>query len=264
MKLPAFPSTSSGNASALANRRILVTRPARQARELCRLIEAAGGQAMVFPLLEIVPAANPSELAALPLQDYDLAIFVSVNAVEMALPHLPRLPPLAVAAVGEGTAKALRQAGWPPSIVPERQFDSEGLLALAELQADRVAGKKVLIFRGEGGREALAEGLRQRGAEVEYVEVYQRRLPRVDPALHPWIERGGIDVIVITSSEGLRNLPRLLNAPAWLFGTTLLLGSERIRQAALDFGFHGSIMAAPQMSDAGLLQGLFGIYQSRS
>src|SRR5574337_1669899 len=143
----------------LAGRCIAITRPAAQAASLARAIEAAGGRALRFPVIEIAPLEDSTELAAATadLERFSLAFFVSPNAVEQALAYvLPRRtwpPALAVATVGQGSGAALARAGLGPVVAPREGFDSESVLALPEFQAAAVAGREGGIFRGEGGRE---------------------------------------------------------------------------------------------------------------
>src|SRR4051812_30283170 len=145
-----------------------------------------GAHPIVFPALAIedlaTSAATEDQLAH--LERATLAIFVSAHAVEkgVAAARLRGAWPAAlrVAAVGEATAEALRNSGFADVISPPERHDSEGLLALPELAA--VRGSRVLIFRGEGGRERLREVLEERGASVAYVECYRRVKPPADPA----------------------------------------------------------------------------------
>jgi uroporphyrinogen-III synthase len=165
----------------LAGKTIVVTRPQAQAAPLAEAIAAAGGTPLVFPLLEISPAADPRPLAAAAerLADYALAVFISPNAVDYALPdllaHGPWPAALTPAAVGQGTVKALAAHGIAGCVAPTERFDSEALLELPALAARQVAGKRVAIFRGDGGRELLADTLRQRGATVDCIPCYRRR-----------------------------------------------------------------------------------------
>ena len=108
-------------------------------------------------------------------------------------------------APGPGTAEALAAAGIAGARIPATTFDSEGLLELPEL-AD-VRGKRVLILRGDGGREHLGDTLRARGAHVEGVSCYRRARPRSDTkGLGEAFRDGAIDIVTITSSEALDNL----------------------------------------------------------
>ena len=163
---------------ALAGRRVVVTRPAGHAAHLAALIRAAGGEPVLFPVLEILDAEDLQPLLALVerLDTFDLALFVSANAVDKALALVlaRRAWPAAlrVATVGRGSARALERHGFAAVIAPSERFDSEALLDLPELKD--VAGKRVVIFRGEGGRELLGDTLAARGATVEYAECYRR------------------------------------------------------------------------------------------
>jgi uroporphyrinogen-III synthase len=217
---------------------VLVTRPAHQAERLCALVEARGGRAIRFPALEIRDPRDPAAAHDLlrAANAFDLLLFVSANAVERAVPHLPRPLRPALGGVGEGTARALRAHGLEPALIPTTSADSEGLLALPELQAMR--GQRVLIVRGEGGRALLGDGLRARGAEVHYAEVYRRALPAVDPAplLAAWPRR--VQVVVASSREILDNLVVLLGEAGrpLLAQTPLVVVNERTAAHARALG----------------------------
>lgn len=252
--------TAGTQAGPLAGTGVLVTRPAHQAGSLCRLVEAAGGHAVRFPVLEIsatLPQASAALLAR--LASFDLAIFISANAVEHGLAaaraHGPWPPGLERAAIGRATAAALEAQGLPPAICPAGPFDSETLLLHPDLQA--VAGQRIVIFRGVGGRELLAETLRARGAEVAYAEVYRRRRPSADPAplLARW-RAGAIDIVVVTSREGLANLWRLLGPEGQplLRATQLVAASDRVLQLAAELAIRPTPVVAREASDAGLLE----------
>lgn len=236
---------------------VLVTRPAGQQAALGRLLEAAGVQPLVFPTLCIEPAGDPAALAAVlqQLPQADLAVFVSANAVEQGLRALaPAAWPAGpvVAAVGPSTAAALQAHGLTATLVPEHGADTEALLALPGLQA--LAGRHVIIFRGEGGREALAEGLRARGARVTYAQCYRRVLPVVDPAplLARW-QAGGIDAVACASAESYRNLGVLLGPAGGplLRATPLFVPHPRVAATARGLGAGEVIVTGP--GDAALV-----------
>src|SRR5690606_33275658 len=143
----------------LAGRTIVVTRPEGQAEALSCEIEQRGGRALRFPVLAIAPLQDDAGLVSVAarLDDFALAFFVSPNAVEHALSCIlgrrgwPECLP--VATVGPGSARALHEAGFEHVIFPRAGFDSEAVLDLPEFSTERLAGRSVVIFRGDGGRE---------------------------------------------------------------------------------------------------------------
>jgi len=240
---------------------VLVTRPAHQAGPLCDRIAASGGRAVRFPLLAIRDLSDTPEVEAhlARLGDYHLAIFISPNAVALGLRAIARhggLPPgLRLATVGQGSARALEQAlGRAPDIVPVERYDSEALLALPLLHA--VAGQRILVFRGEGGRELLADTLRRRGATVDYLELYRRERPTADMAERDWLKK--TDIITVTSSEALQNLLALTAAQdrARLLGKPLVVVSERIAALARELGFHQPAIVTPRAGDEAIVEAL--------
>jgi len=247
----------------LAGRTIVVTRPQAQAAPLAEAIAAAGGTPLVFPLLEISPAADPQPLAeaAARLADYALAVFISPNAVEHALPVLLAQQAwpesLIPAAVGQGTVKVLAERGIHGCIAPTERFDSEALLDLPELAGERVTGKRIAIFRGDGGRELLAATLRQRGAMVDCITSYRRSGPSdgVAPLMAAW-RMGQLDALTVSSSEGLRYLVDLLDAEgrAFLEKTPLFVPHARIAENARALGLNNILLT--EAADTGILAGL--------
>lgn len=247
----------------LAGRTIVVTRPQAQATVLAEGIAAAGGSALIFPLLEILPAADPAPLldAADRLAEYRLAIFISPNAVEYALPVLLALRAwpscLLPAAVGQGTVRALEAHGVGGCIAPTERFDSEALLELPELAAEQVAGRSVAIFRGDGGRELLADTLRQRGAKVDCIPCYRRRGPSQEATalLDAW-RADRLDGLTVSSSEGLHYLINLLDGAGLvcLKRTPVFVPHARIAETAKALGLNNIILT--DGADAGILEGL--------
>lgn len=242
----------------LAGLRIVVTRPRAQAVSLAQGIEAAGGIPLIFPLLEITKADASKDLSEhlRRLPDADLVIFISPNAVKFGLDALRHAglalnDSVRIAAVGQGTARALREAGQMRVLAPTQKFDSEGLLTLPELQ--KVEGHRIVIVRGDGGRELLAETLRLRGAQVEYLTCYKRRPAAFDGkallAEHP-------DVLTVTSSEALDALWAGLDSQSrvQVCGLPLLVIHPRIAERAQLHGWPDVRVTAN--GDDGLVAGL--------
>jgi len=239
---------------------IAVTRPAHQADNLCHSIEAEGGQALRFPVIDILPPADITPLQARlqNLADYQLGIFISANAVHYTYQALSEqlLPEgLLRAAVGQATARALAAHGQPAHILPAAPYNSEALLAVPELQS--LQGKRVIIFRGTHGRTLLADTLAERGARVDHAEVYRRVASSSDPnQLYRAWDEGKLDMIIITSNEGLRNLVARVDASyrEHLLGTVLVVISERSATLARELGFMRPVIVARAASDAALLE----------
>ncbi len=242
----------------LARLRIAVTRPREQAAQLAHIIEELGATCIQFPLLEIAPLADTEGLHAVAarLHEFQLAIFISPNAVRYGMEAILSsggLPAsLQIATVGLSSARALHDFGVNKVISPQLKFDSESLLALAELQ--NVRGLRVAIFRGDSGRELLGDTLKVRGANVEYVTCYHRVNPQHDAnnllAAKP-------DALCVSSSEALNNLWSLLEPASkqQLSVITLFVSHERIAAAAHKLGWKKIVIVAG--GDDGLLSGLF-------
>ncbi len=244
----------------LSGLKIVITRPREQADNLAQRITQAGGQAILFPLLAIHPAADTTALnkQLARLKEFNLAIFISPNAVRYGMDAILAtsgssqiLSKLKIAAMGPGSVQALREYGVHEVIAPQEKFDSETLLARPELQA--VAGWKVMIFRGDGGRELLGETLKMRGAEVEYATCYQRSKPPVDISK---LLVARPDAITVTSSEALNYFYELLDAQSKeiMFPTPLFVPHERIANSARKLGWQAVTLT--QGGDEGLLSGL--------
>jgi uroporphyrinogen-III synthase len=258
---------SSNATQALRGRAVLVTRPVHQAHNLARLISEAGGEAVRFPALAIEAPADPARAREVlaSLRSFDLAVFVSPNAVDHGLALLGGSWPDAVpiAAVGEGSAAALHRKGVVTVIVPAHGADSESLLAMPQLS--NLRSKRVLILRGEGGRELLAQELRRRGAEVTYAECYRRVQPRADPAelIGRW-ERGGVNAVTVTSGETLDNLFAMLgpDGQKLLCVTPMFAPHASIAERAKRFCLTEVAITPP--GDEGLLRGLSAWFALRT
>ena len=263
----AVPGQYSTNCCVANNKpRLLVTRPAAQSARLCSLLEADGFEVIRLPAIEILDPVNMYELEAVSdeLDSYDLAVFVSVNAVqkgvEFILDRREWPEQTAIATVGASSAEALLPYGLSANHVPAHQFNSEALLALEELQD--MSGLRVVIFRGNGGREYLRDTLVERGAEVDYVEVYRRACPAVDEAamlklLHP----GYLDGITVTSNETLQNLYDMAGAAAQplLCEVQLVVVSGRQASLARQLGFSKEPLLAANASAEAIVAAASGL-----
>ena len=247
----------------LTNLRVLVTRPSHQAEHLANLIEAQGGRAVPIPTIEILPPNDPAALATCVnrLHEFDMAIFISANAVNKGMEvitacHGSFPDNVTVACVGLGSARELRRFKIP-AIVPTTRFDSEGLLALAELQ--QVRNQTIVIFRGEGGRELLGRTLTERGAHIEYAECYRRVKPsRVSTALLQSWESAKIGIVTATSIDGLRNLVELVGERQRkaLTNTPIVVISQRMADLSHELGFEADILVATQASDEAIVEAI--------
>lgn len=232
---------------------LLVTRPRPQCGGWLARLAELGVTAAALPLIEILPARDPAPVqsawAALP--GVDLAMFVSPNAVEQFFAHAggAAWPAHTLAAcVGPGSAQALVERGVPAAQVMQpaadaASLDSEHLWAQLSPRRDW-AGARVLLLRGDGGREWLAERLTEAGAQVEAVTVYHRAGPHFDaaeqallaqvlanPTRHAWL---------FSSAEAVGHLHGLP-----LAGQRAIATHPRIAEAARAAGFDPVVLARP-------------------
>jgi uroporphyrinogen-III synthase len=215
---------------------VLVTRPRTQANELVGAIEAEGGSAYCFPVMEIAPLDELDVGTSVArLAPPDIVVFVSRNAVEHGISFTGGGR---IAVIGPATARAVEAAGRVVDIQPAAGYDSEHLLAEEALRD--VDGKHVRIIRGRDGRELLADELKKRGAIVEYLSVYERRLPEVGTEVLADLEakwrQGQINVVTAMSVQSLANLVELL--PEWCAGqlesTPLVTPAVRVIKEVLE------------------------------
>jgi len=211
-------------------------------------------------MMDICPITDPQKKAAIQskifdIDLYDFVIFVSKNAVREAAKWLDRCWPMLPESIiwvgiGKGTTALLQQEGIPATTNSGQT--TEDLLTWSALS--ELAHKKVLIIRGEGGRPTLAEILEQRGAKVEYLNLYQRA-----PINHPFDQLSSGDsanLILITSGEGLENLQASLakHAKMWC-DKTIITPSQRVAELALRHGWQ-SVAQAPGADDNSMLQAI--------
>lgn len=239
---------------------VLVTRPDPAGAGLCRAIEARGGRFIHFPTIAFVPPKEVTafEQAVSQLAEQDWLIFISpqsvyasVPAIRRAWPHFPDT--VRFACIGEGTAMALREAGYQALRYPSAEWSSDGLLALPDFQ--EMAGKRAAVIRGEGGREVLENVLSERGARVLSVIAYQRVLPAADvlPCVN-LLAQHEIDVVISTSFDGVKNLKLLIGEAGWSYlkMIPLIVMSERIKVLAENLGFQ-AIWITPAASQDAML-----------
>ena len=249
---------------------IVITRPTHQAQHIAERISVAGGRPLLFPTLEILDPPDRQALLSIidHLDTFDLAIFISPNAVHKAvnLIQVHRTWPktIRVAAIGRRSAHELERFGIRVDIHPRQRFDSEALLAETELQD--MGGKHVVIFRGDGGREVLADTLIQRGAEVVYANAYRRGRPNsgTRDLFYHW-SRGEVAAIMMTSTESLHNLYDMVGklGQLWLRKTPLILGSERITESARKLGISTDLTASSDPGDDSMFIALLKWAESR-
>lgn len=198
---------------------VVITRPRAQCQALADGVAALGREAVLLPLLEIFPLADqaPLQRVLAGVAGYALVAFVSPNAIDAAFAHIARWPRgVALAVLGETSRACLAAHGVDDTNAtifspgdPARS-DSEHLLRALDLAA--LAGRRVLIVRGESGRELMADGLRAAGALVETVAAYRRQVPALTPQLALTLRAllARPNDWIVTSSEALRGLAGLV------------------------------------------------------
>ena len=232
----------------MATLSVLVTRPEGQGQALAERLQAAGLDVLLYPTLKIQPKAlTPIEQQCVECLDrYSHVICVSANAakmgVELLADYWPQWPvEQQWVAVGPATYDAMQGWGLMDVLLPVGASHSEGVLALDSLV--NLDDKRVLILRGVSGRELLAETLRQRGAVVDYLELYERKVPEITGLglankLPEWLCSDAKKVIVVTSGDGLKNLITMAAGQEQaLFSSPLVVVSQRLADFAKQQGF---------------------------
>jgi uroporphyrinogen-III synthase len=248
---------------------VVITRPRAQAQALADSVVALGREVVLLPLLEIFPLPDQTGLQRMlaELADYALVAFVSPNAIDAAFAHIERWPAgVALAVLGESSRACLAGHGVNDSnatifspLDPERS-DSEHLLQALDLAS--LAGKRVLIVRGETGRELIGDGLRAAGAQVSTVAAYRRQVPCMTAQLADTLRRllARENDWIITSSEALRGLHGLVAqldagaAVAKMQQQHLIVPHARIAETAHSLGLTRLTLAGS--GDASLLAAL--------
>ncbi|MFQ2547400.1 uroporphyrinogen-III synthase [Aeromonas caviae] len=223
----------------------LVVRPAVQANQLVQMLRQLGHAPLCCPLLETRPGCDLPHLGDM-LREADLVIAVSMHAVHFAHHFLLQTgqtwPHIDYFAVGQASADAFAEAGIQALCPADPR--SEGLLALPALQG--VSGRRVLILRGNDGRDLIAWTLASRGALVHYCATYERHYPDLDgDALTRHWQAAGLDSLLITSGELLQRLLALVPGPQhpWLYDRLLVVPSPRVAEMAEGAGFTRIVIA---------------------
>ena len=249
----------------MSPRNVLITRPLSQGDVLSAQLREQGYGVEHIPVMELSVLTEPEQQAAIEkifshITSYHGIILVSVNAAEQALPWLKKYPHARTSkifAVGKSTALFYDSHHVHDSkvIYPRHDMNSEGLLALRELQAEEVQGRRYLILRGSGGRELIAQVLKQRGAHVDSCDLYRRYLPEQNRnALTVALPQ--VDVIVVNSGESLENLVAMSGDVSSevsgdiLRDKTILVPSERVASLAQQLKFRHIIKASNATDEA--------------
>ena len=244
--------------------RLIVTRPAEQSAIWVDALTEQGVDALALPLIGVGPASDPTMVTAAwrELDATGLAMFVSANAVRHFFDHRPAAHPwpgdTIAASTGPGTTAALTTAGVPSAQIVEpapdsAQFDSESLWR--RLLDRDWNGVRALIVRGDGGRDWLADTLREHGANVDFVSAYSRRAPDWDGAeqqvLDAALQRPEQHVWLFSSSEAIGHLADRLSAlKRPLPATTRAIATHpKIASRALDAGFSEVRQCRPALAD---------------
>lgn len=243
---------------ALKNKTIIVTRPSLQAKHLLDLITINSGTAISFPTLEISPVNKPAVIKhkLQNLKAYQWLIFTSSNAVNFAVAanngKITAFNTVPIIAIGHATARTLLNYGLKVTLMPKNGFNSEAILALPELQ--NIQQQRILIVRGVGGRALLTQSLKDRGAIVDNLEVYQRQLPKLvnESNILKVLQQPQCKLITITSVECLQNLVLMLKLKTQetLLNLPLIVISQRIKHHALQMGFKQVYVSANPADEA--------------
>lgn len=241
----------------LLDKTILITRPKGRETNLRQLIESAGGHVIHYPAITIrkLPEEKIKQLHELysHLEQYTMAIFISPTAVEQSLLYFPSFPKnICIVSMGSKTTKALEKLGIPVSIESPKH-NTETLLEIEAFERENIKHHNILIFRGTGGRSLLGDSLLERGAAMQYVETYNRELPT--HAILTAQQLSALDVITISSNEGLTNLVTLISDAKLITAIPLIVPSIRAKKLAEDFNFK-TIFVAKDATDASTMSTL--------
>ncbi|WNW12789.1 uroporphyrinogen-III synthase [Pseudomonas sp. DTU_2021_1001937_2_SI_NGA_ILE_001] len=221
--------------------RLLLTRPAQESAAVAQVLAQAGVACSSLPLLETapLPLSDAQRSLVFDLMTFQAVIVVSKPAARLAVELLDEIwpqPPLQPwFCVGAGTGQILLDYGLIDVSWSTQGDDSEALVEVPALQkAIAIPGSRVLIMRGEGGREWMAEQLREQGVKVEYLSLYRRYLPDYPPgALLQRVRGERLNGLVVSSGQGLEHLLQLAGT-SWpeLADLPLFVPSPRVAELA--------------------------------
>ena len=235
----------------------LITRPEPQASQLASTLKSAGFDSLQQTFFTYQANASLDDLNNVAKRcDNPWLVFVSVAAVNFAdqLLSITKWPNRGIIAVGTATEKALKQLGIDDILVPNRH-NSEGVLALEQLQ--NISGHDVIIVRGDGGRELIAEGLRARGANSYYIESYKRDWQHISGEQVAYWREKGINTLIISSNALLESVVQLTDNDDnfWQNTCLWLVVSERIARNAKQLGLK-RIVCSNGANDQAILSAL--------
>jgi len=249
----------------LHGRAVVVTRARAQASGLARTLRLLGAEVVELPAIRFESRIESEEVrrAIAEIEAYSLICLTSPNGVRLLFEALRAagrdaraLAGATVAAIGPGTEAALTRHGIDADVVPEK-FVAEALLEA--LGATEVEGRRVLIPRAAEARDVLPEGLRERGAEVDDVALYET--VREEPAPDAIEAAGRADYVTFTSSSTVRNLAAALGGRFPDGARVISIGpvtSEAAREAGL------TVHAEAERHDiGGLVEALLADARSR-
>ncbi|HZT56543.1 MAG TPA: uroporphyrinogen-III synthase [Burkholderiaceae bacterium] len=240
--------------------RVIVTRPATQAADWVVQLRAHAIDAVALPLIGIAPVADPAALrvAWRGLARQRLVVFVSPNAAEQFFAQRPLdapwPPALLAGSPGPGTTRVLLGLGVPAERVvapagDALQFDSESLWA--QMRDRDWRGANVLIVRGDGGRDWLAQTLREAGAHVAHLAAYARAVPAFDAAesalLRAALARPAVHLWFFSSSEAIDNLAAIQDVGTDWAAAQAIATHPRIVARARQLGFARVTAARPSL-----------------
>ncbi len=250
--------------NALTDKTVLITRPEGRELNLRHLIEKAGGKVIHYPVISIQPPPELDIQQLLLLREqlhsFTMAIFISPTAVEQSRIYFPALPEhFTIVSIGSKTTEALEQQNIHVDVeAPEK--NTESLLEHPVFQMPKIDGRRILIFRGSGGRALLGDSLIRRGAQIRYVETYHRELPPHPPLDEDTVS--ALDAITISSNEGLDNLITLMEDPSLLIDIPLVVPSPRAQTMARQHGFK-TIITAENATDEAAISALTDYFSSK-